>query len=253
MRHIAAIPAVGLLAGAGCGLLAPQPPLILAFVLISSSVAGAMFGWALRRPMLLAAAVALGFFTGGALLAADAWQRAWRPSLRVAFEERAREERVHAAAEGRTLPEDDEAFVVVEGTLRSDASPGASGVSLSLAVDGLKGRDRRDGPDGQEGKEREGFSRAEKEREGKEREGFSRASGGILVTVVGTLAADRMHEWRTGRRVRLPVQLRRPSRYLDPGVPDHERALARRGDTLVGTVKSGVSSRCWHAPPGSTR
>ena len=38
----------------------------------------------------------------------------------------------------------------------------------------------------------------------------------------------------------MPVQLRRPSRYLDPGVPDHERALARRGTTLVGTVKSGA-------------
>ncbi|MBI3491799.1 MAG: DNA internalization-related competence protein ComEC/Rec2, partial [Acidobacteria bacterium] len=32
----------------------------------------------------------------------------------------------------------------------------------------------------------------------------------------------------------------RPSRYLDPGVPDHERALARRGTTLVGTTKSGA-------------
>jgi competence protein ComEC len=65
-------------------------------------------------------------------------------------------------------------------------------------------------------------------------------TGGILVTVVGSLAADRMDHWRAGRRVRLPVTLRRPSRYLDPGVPDHERALARRGTTLVGTVKSGA-------------
>ncbi|PYQ68715.1 MAG: hypothetical protein DMG04_30970, partial [Acidobacteria bacterium] len=38
----------------------------------------------------------------------------------------------------------------------------------------------------------------------------------------------------------MPVVLRRPSRYLDPGVPDHERELARRGTTLVGTVKSGA-------------
>jgi len=65
-------------------------------------------------------------------------------------------------------------------------------------------------------------------------------NGGILVTVVAALAVDRMGEWRSGRRVRLPVMLRRPSRYLDPGVPDHERALARRGTTLVGTVKSGA-------------
>src|SRR3989442_5788731 len=136
MRHIAAIPAVGILGGAACGLLHPEPPFVAALVLISSSVAGAMFGWVLRRPPLLAAAVALGFFTGGALLAADAWQHAWRPSLRVVFEERAREERARAAADGRTLPEDDETFAVVEGVLRSDAAVTASGVSLSVAVEG---------------------------------------------------------------------------------------------------------------------
>ena len=38
----------------------------------------------------------------------------------------------------------------------------------------------------------------------------------------------------------MSVQLRRPSRYLNPDVPDAERALARRGTTLVGSVKSGA-------------
>ena len=38
----------------------------------------------------------------------------------------------------------------------------------------------------------------------------------------------------------MPVQLHRPARYLNPGVPDNERALARRGTTLVGTVKSAA-------------
>src|SRR6185503_1108737 len=46
--------------------------------------------------------------------------------------------------------------------------------------------------------------------------------------------------WRAGRRVRMPVQLHRPSRYLDPGVSDGEHMLARSGTTLVGTVKSGA-------------
>ena len=41
-------------------------------------------------------------------------------------------------------------------------------------------------------------------------------------------------------RVRATANLRRPARYLDPGVPDQERALARRGVSLVGTVKSGA-------------
>jgi competence protein ComEC len=214
MRHIAAIPAVSLVAGAACGFIVPEPPFVLGYILLSSSVAGAMFGWALRRAWLVAASVALGFFTGGLLLSAVEWQRAWRPPLRVAFEELARTARARAMQDGRGMPEDDEAFAVVEGTLRADASLGASGVSLSLAVDHLVNPTHPTYP--------------------------TLVSGGLLVTVVGSLTADRMGEWRAGRRVRMPVQLRRPSRYLNPGVPDLERALARRGTTLVGTVKSGA-------------
>ena len=66
-------------------------------------------------------------------------------------------------------------------------------------------------------------------------------SGGILVTVVGSLAADRMSTSgapAAGSACRCSSA--GPSRYLDPGVPDDERALARRGTTLVGTVKSGA-------------
>jgi competence protein ComEC len=209
MRHIAAIPATGLLAGAAIGLLLPDPPFVLACVLISIGVAGALRAWAVRRPLWLSISVALGFFAGGMLLSAVEWQRAWRPPLRIVFEGLAREARAQAALEGRRMPEDDEAFAVVEGVLRADASFGASGISLSVAVDRLVNPTQS-------------------------------APGGILVTVTGSLAVDRIDEWRAGRRVRMPVQLRRPSRYLDPGVPDHERALARRGTTLVGTVKSGA-------------
>jgi competence protein ComEC len=76
---------------------------------------------------------------------------------------------------------------------------------------------------------------------GSESQGTSRAvQGGLLVTVVGSLAPSSIDEWRAGRRVRMPVQLHRPGRYLDPGVSDGERRLARSGTTLVGTVKSGA-------------
>ncbi len=185
-----------------------------------------MCGWGLRRPLLVAGAVALGFFTGGLLLSSVEWRRAWRPPLRVAFEELARTARVEAAREGRRLPEDDEAFAVVEGVLRADASPGASGISLSVAVDRLVKPTYLSDP-----------THATEAARGT---GSSDVSGGIVVTVVGSIAADRVAAWRAGRRLRMPVQLRRPSRYLDPGVPDHERALARRGTTLVGSVKSGA-------------
>ena len=124
--------------------------------------------------------------------------------------------------EGRTPPEDESAFAIVTGTLTADAAPSASGVSLSIEVDQLKGA----GPLFLEDAAGKGV-----------RPPFS---GGILATVVGSLVSERIDGWRAGRRVRVPIQLRRPSRYLDPGVPDHERALARRGTILVGTVKSAA-------------
>jgi competence protein ComEC len=212
VRTIAAIPASALLAGVAFGLYVPEPRVLLAYILISSGVAGAMFGWALSRRVLLVGSVALGFFSCGWLLSSVEWQRAWRPPLRIAFEQLARDERVVAAAQGRRMPEDDEAFAIVQGVLRTDAAATESGVSLSIEVESLPAAP----------------AASEKQ------------SGGILVTVVGAIATDRLGEWRAGRRVRMPVNLRRPSRYLDAGVPDHERALARRGTTLVGTVKSGA-------------
>lgn len=163
----------------------------------------AVWAWWTGRSRMLVAGAVLAFGAGGARLAGDAWQQAWRPPLRAALEQAARLQRTEALAEGRSVSEDEEAFLIVAGALRADAAPTASGVSLSLAVD-------------------------------------DPAAGGILATVVGTLAAERMGEWRAGRRVRIPVHLRRPSRYFDPGVPDFERALARRGTTLVGSVKSGA-------------
>jgi competence protein ComEC len=202
VRNVAAVPAIALVAGAAVGLLVPEPPFVLAYVLLSTSAAGACFAWALRRPLWLAVSVALGFFAGGMLLSSVEWQRAWRPPLRIEFERLAREARAEAARENRRLPEDDEAFATLGGVLRADAAPSASGVTLSVAVEG--------------------------------------PAGGLIVTVVGSLAPQQMHEWRAGRRIRFPAQLRRPSRYLDAGVSDHERALARRGTTLVGTVKSGA-------------
>src|SRR4029079_12103021 len=75
----------------------------------------------------------------------------------------------------------------------------------------------------------------------------------------GALAANRQDDWRAGRMIRAPAQIRAPSFYLDPGVPDQQRVLARRGVALVGTVKSGalveVESRgsCWSEIAASIR
>ena len=100
--------------------------------------------------------------------------------------------------------------MTIAGVLRADASPTAVGASLSIDVREIATPRPR------------------------------AVSGGVLLTVVGDVARDHVSSWRAGRVIRTTALLRRPSRYLDPGVPDEERLLARRGTTLVGTVKSGA-------------
>ena len=210
----AAIPAIGLLAGAALGLL-PTDVSTFATPLLAVAALTALVAWRCARPLLLTAAIAAAFCCGGGLLAEDAWRKAWRPTLRVAFEELARAERAETAERGQTLPENDTAQAVVTGVLRSDAVSRPNGVALSIAVTSLD----------------EATTGAVR---------TTPVSGGVLLTVVGELARRQVDDWHAGRTIRAPVQLRRPTRYLNPGVADEERALARRGVTLVGTVKSGA-------------
>src|SRR3990172_7155478 len=253
MRPVAAIPALGLLAGSIVGFLAPEIIQPLAATLLIGGAGSALWAWWISSPRAVAATAAAAFAAGGALLAADAWQKAWRPPRRVAFEHLARDERARAAVEGRVLPEDDEAFATVTGVLRSDGSRTLSGVSLSVDVDGIEWNAAQDDV-------AQDFSPALRESQ----PGLSGlpslpVRGGLLVTVVGSLGPPSIDKWRAGRRVRMPVQLHRPSRYLDPDVPDSERMLARSGTTLVGTVKSGVlvemidGGRWWSERAGSVR
>ena len=65
-------------------------------------------------------------------------------------------------------------------------------------------------------------------------------SGGLRVGVGGSLVADHRHQWVAGRRVRMPVSLRRAPRHLNPGVHDQERRLMWRGIALLGSVKSAL-------------
>ena len=102
--------------------------------------------------------------------------------------------------------------VLIEGVLREDAALSGSGVSLVIDATALV--DRRRG-------------------------GRRATTGGVRLTVAGAVAPNLMNAWRAGRTVRMPVLLRTPTSYQDPGVENDERGLARRGIVLLGTVKSG--------------
>ncbi len=220
MQVVLAIPVLGLVAGAAAGLRVSEvPPLYLVAVLCGWLLL-ALHGLRVSQPLLVAVATCGGFAVGGAALSADAWQRAWRPPLMRLFEQMAAAARVEAAADARDVPLDDRAQAVLTGVLRADASVSASGaVSLVLDVERVAPLSGASGPD----------VAAERA-----------ASGGVLLTVLGAMATSQLPEWRAGRRIRAPADLRRAARYLNPGVADQERALARRGVRLVGIVKSGT-------------
>ena len=215
MRVAAAIPALALLAGSAAGLALPDIPELIPVATMVVACATAVVVW--RRDRALIASVVVGFAAGGVALSSDAWSRARSSTLRRAFDDAAVVERDAAVAERRFMPEDADVYAMVDGVLRADASSSPAGVSLSLDV-------TRFAP---LATSRRGGAGAD-------------VSGGVLVSVVGALAPSRIDAWRAGRRVRLPVDLHRPSRYLDAGVPDGERALLLRGTTLVGSTKSGA-------------
>jgi competence protein ComEC len=104
--------------------------------------------------------------------------------------------------------------VVLDGMLVEDATPGALGVSLFLAIERVH-------PAAVNGD-------------------VIRTSGGVRLSVAGSLSAARLRGWMAGRRLRVTATLREPAAYLNPGVPDDRRALARRGIVLVGSVKSAA-------------
>ena len=141
-----------------------------------------------------------------ALLGIAAQDRALHPPLRQFLEDRIG----GFALDSRDVGRKDVA-VEIEGRLISDAFLTGSGASMRLQVDRAAVGSCLDP-----------------------------TSGGVSLTVQGILASSAIAEWRAGRIVRATAVLRRPARYLNEGVPDLERMMARRGIALVGTVKSAA-------------
>ncbi len=104
-----------------------------------------------------------------------------------------------------------EGISIVEGRLMADAAPTAYGGSLTVAVD----RIRHDGR-------------------------WHPLEGVVRLSVSGELVADHITTWRNGRRIRVPVTLRQPARYANPGTPDGLDRLFARGIHVIGSVKSAL-------------
>jgi competence protein ComEC len=116
--------------------------------------------------------------------------------------------------------------VVVRGRLRDDAALTVNGVLLTLDLREIQPCDTA--------------GRGSTARGPCDMGGMGSTRGGARLSVIGTLAASAMGEWRAGREVRVTASLREPTVYWNPGVPDERRALERRGVALVGSVKSAA-------------
>ncbi len=203
MPLAATVPAVSLIIGVLIGSHIPDghPAFLepgLGLLLFAATVA-----FLTRRSRIFLLSASAGYVLSGVGLSARAHDLALRSSLVQSLETSGFLAPSAGAPAGHVEP------VVIEGTLREDASASPSGVRLSLNVDHMSTNHKTSG-----------------------------VSGGVLLSVSGQQARSHVDEWRAGRRIRSPATLRRPARFLNPGVPDAERALAFRHTALVGSIKS---------------
>lgn len=171
-----------------------------------------VFGFVTAARGMLATArlfMALAFLPIGALIASHAQDRALHPPLRQFLEDR-----IGGYALDSTDISRHDTPLEIEGRLISDASLTDAGASLRLQVERVSAGGC-----------------------------LEPARGGVALTVLGTLATDEIDRWRAGRLVRTSATLHRPAKYLDEGIPDLERLMARRGIALVGTIKSAALVR----------
>ncbi len=213
MVHSSALLATALASGIAIGVERGAPSDLAVALTLAASWAASMLGFLRRYAAVQISATVVLVASAGWVLGAQAVERALHPPLRVLLEQR-RGGFAFADARSAALKADrprSEDPVVIEGRLRGDAVVTEDGVVLRIDVD------------------RVDVSGV-----------FEPATGGIAVGVSGGLHSTHLDQWTSGRRVRAPVHLRRPARYLNEGVPDQERALARRGVSLVGTIKSAA-------------
>ena len=213
MVHSSALLATALASGIAIGVERGAPSDLAVALTLAASWAASMLGFLRQYAAVQIAATIVLVAGAGWVLGAQAVERVLHPPLRVLLEQR-RGGFAFADARSAALKADrprSEDPIVIEGRLRGDALVTEDGVVLWIDVD------------------RVDVSGV-----------FEPATAGIAVGVSGGLHSTHLDQWTSGRRVRAPVHLRRPARYLNEGVPDQERALARRGVSLVGTIKSAA-------------
>lgn len=206
MPYLSLAVAIPLIAGLAGGVVVDAPLGRPMSLLLAAGWVATTSGFFARRPRLQLVGFVAAVFAVGWLLGAHAIDRAMHAPLRTLLEQRLGGFAMDVALDGRA-----ETPITIEGRLREDASLTETGAVLRIAVDRVW-----IGPCPES------------------------TQGGVSVGVGGTMQAPYLRQWTAGRVIRAPVLLRRPAKYLNEGLPDQERALARRGVTLVGAIKSAT-------------
>jgi competence protein ComEC len=204
--NLALLLALALVAGLAGGVLVDARLALLESLTLSAAWSLALLAYRRMWPRVQLASLVTALLCAGWVLGEHAVDRALHTPLRALLDRRFGGFAIGEATEGH--PEDP---LVVEGVLAGDAAVADVGVTLHIRVD-------RVWIDGAPHSVR----------------------GGISVGVGGSLHGPHIREWTAGRRIRAPARLGRPARFLNHGLPDQERALARRGVTLVGAIKSAA-------------
>jgi competence protein ComEC len=205
VTSVGLLPALALIAGAACGSLYDVRWESAAWPLPALTILS-LAAWRVEAGRAVAVLLAAGYLLAGAALASDARAQAFHTSLRALLDAEFGGFAIEEIGPGGSHDP-----IAMRAVLEEDAA--VYDGYVSLRVDTVAIRVNRS---------------------------WQPADGNVTVSVGGAAAAGRAHEWRAGRLVELPVIFRRPSRYLNDGVPDFERGLALDGTTLLASAKSGL-------------
>jgi competence protein ComEC len=207
MALVGLLPGVAFLAGAVLGL---HLPAIAALTWLCCALgASGWIAWLGRVERAVTLILVCGFFGAGMCLAADARDEALDTPLRALLDQE-----IGGFEMGTLGPAARHDPMPVRARLVEDAS--LAGDLVTLPADVLSVH-----VDGQ----------------------WLSARGRVGLSVGGSRSSHEMGEWLAGRTIEAPVTFRRPSRYLNDGVPDFERDLALGGTTLFASTKSALLVR----------
>jgi hypothetical protein len=207
MASVGLLPGGAFLAGAVLGL--HVPAMVALTWLCCALAAGGWIAWWSRKERVVTLMLGCGFFCAGMCLAADARDEALDTPLRALLEQE-----IGGFEIGTLGPGARHDPMLVRARLVEDAS--LAGDVVTLPADVLSVH-----VDGQ----------------------WLSARGRVGLSVGGSRSSHEMGEWLAGRTIEAPVTFRRPSTYLNHGVPDFERELALGGTTLFASTKSALVVR----------